>query len=63
MSQQNSDVKWHAQSTTVALLIIFLWPIGLFLMWKNSVWTGPIRLIITVLLMTILYFALIWRPN
>jgi hypothetical protein len=60
MSQEN-QLKWHEHSPTVALLLFFVWPVGLFLMWKNKIWTIAVRCVITFILLAMVYSALLWR--
>jgi hypothetical protein len=40
-------VKWHQNPTSVILLLVFFFPLGIYFMWKNSLWTGRTRWIIT----------------
>lgn len=42
--------KWFAKNWFVILMIIFVFPIGLFLMWKCSTWKTRIKILITVIL-------------
>lgn len=42
--------KWFAKNWFVILMIIFVFPIGLFLMWKYSTWKKWVKILITVIL-------------
>ncbi len=42
-----TDIKWYQKPTGVIILIIFFFPIGLYLMWKNKLWTKQTRWIVT----------------
>jgi len=46
MDQQN-EIKWHQKTSSVIVLLIFFFPIGIYLMWKNELWTKQIRWIVT----------------
>lgn len=42
--------KWFQNSTAIILLLIFFFPVGLFLMWKYSNWKKSIKCVITVVI-------------
>ena len=44
-SQQ--ELKWHQKPKGVIILLIFFFPAGLYLMWKNELWTKQTRWIVT----------------
>lgn len=44
----NSDLKWHQKPISVILFLIFFFPVGIYLMWKNSIWTKNARIIISI---------------
>lgn len=44
----NSKKKWYESNILIILLIIFLFPIGLFMMWKFSKWNKVLKIVITV---------------
>ena len=49
MPQQKE--KWYQKSWVVILFLVFIWPVGLFLMWKyKKNWTKVAKIIITVLI-------------
>lgn len=49
MTQQKE--KWYQKSWVVVLFLLFIWPVGLFLMWKyKRNWTKIAKIIITVLI-------------
>lgn len=41
------ELKWYQKSTAVIILLIFFFPVGLYLMWKNELWTKKTRWIAT----------------
>ena len=45
--ENQSELKWYQKPTSVIILLILFFPIGLYLMWKNELWTKPTRWIIT----------------
>ncbi len=57
MDNQN-NANWYEQPVGVAVLLIFLFPVGLYIMWKKELWTQQTRWIITVLLaLTVIGYA------
>lgn len=54
---QQPKKSWYEQTWAIVLLLIFFFPVGLFLMWKYSNWKKPVKIIITVI------FALIIVGN
>lgn len=40
--------KWYQKPVTVVLFLIFFFPIGLYLMWKNDLWSKTTRVIVSV---------------
>jgi len=44
----NSDLKWHQKPIATILFLIFFFPIGIYLMWKNEIWTKNTRIIISI---------------
>jgi hypothetical protein len=50
-----SNPKWYETPTGVSVLIILFFPVGLYLMWKNKIWSNSARWSLTIL---ILLFAL-----
>jgi hypothetical protein len=49
------ELKWHQKTTPVILLLFFFFPVGLYLMWKNEMWSKTTRWIVT----SIFAFAII----
>ena len=45
--ENKSELKWHQKTTTIILLLIFFFPLGLYFMWKNGLWSSKVRLGIT----------------
>ncbi len=46
--ENQTEIKWYQKPTGVIILIIFCFPIGLYLMWKNELWTKQTRWIVTI---------------
>lgn len=44
---ESNQLKWYQKPVPVVLLIIFLWPVGLAVMWTHKVFNQTTRLIIT----------------
>lgn len=40
--------KWHQKPVTAVLFLIFFFPVGLYLMWKNNLWSKTTRVIVSV---------------
>lgn len=47
--------KWHQQTPTIIALLIFVFPVGLYLMWKHTTWNKFIKLGITSIWALFLY--------
>lgn len=45
--ENQTELKWYQKPTGVIILLIFLFPVGLYLMWKNELWTKKTRWIVT----------------
>ena len=46
--ENQSEKKWHQKPTAVVLFLIFFFPVGLYLMWKNSMWNKTTRVLISI---------------
>lgn len=42
--------KWYEKNLAIVLLLIFFFPVGLFLMWKYSKWNKVVKIVISILL-------------
>jgi len=42
-----TETKWYQKPTGVIILLIIFFPVGLYLMWKNDMWTKKTRWIVT----------------
>ena len=40
--------KWYEKNLAIILLLIFFFPVGLFLMWKYSNWNKVIKIVISI---------------
>lgn len=43
----HSEKKWYQKPVPVVLLLIFFFPVGIYLMWKHELWTNTVRWIIS----------------
>lgn len=42
-----TDKKWYQKNWVIALLIIYFFPVGLYLMWKHTNWKKGVKMLIT----------------
>lgn len=49
-----TEKKWYQKPTAVVLLLIFFFPVGLYLMWKNELWTKQTRWIVTAVIAVVI---------
>lgn len=65
MLEQNSSqtTKWYQNPIIVILLIIFFFPLGLYLMWKNKIWTKKVRIIVTTIIALIFLVSISQQKN
>lgn len=52
--ENQTELKWYQKPTGVIILLIFFFPVGLYLMWKNKLWTKRTRWIVTGVLALII---------
>tara|TARA_Y100000385_G_scaffold235325_1_gene249045 strand:- start:956 stop:1420 length:465 start_codon:yes stop_codon:yes gene_type:complete len=45
--ENHTEFKWYQKPATVIILLIFFFPVGLYLMWNNELWTKQTRWIVT----------------
>ena len=45
--ENQTELKWYQKPTAVILLLIFFFPVGLYLMWNNEMWSKTTRWIVT----------------
>ncbi len=45
--ENQTELKWYQKPTGIIILLIVFFPVGLFLMWKNEIWTKKTRWIVT----------------
>lgn len=50
---QQESTSWYKQEWCIVLSLLFLFPLGLILMWKFSKWPSLVRIIITVVIAVI----------
>jgi hypothetical protein len=45
--ENQTEKKWYQKPTSIIILLIFFFPVGLYLMWKNELWTKQIRWVVS----------------
>jgi hypothetical protein len=45
--ENQTELKWYQKPAGVIILLIFFFPAGLYLMWKNELWTKQTRWIVS----------------
>jgi len=45
--ENQTELKWYQKPTGIIILLIVFFPVGLFLMWKNEMWSKKTRWIVT----------------
>lgn len=45
--ENQTELKWHQKLTPTIIFLIFFFPVGLYLMWKNEMWSRTTRWIVT----------------
>ena len=46
--ENQTPLKWYQKPSTNVLLLIIFFPVGLYLMWKNGIWSKTARIVITL---------------
>lgn len=46
---QKAKKKWYQKSWIIILFLIFVQPLGIFLMWKGATWNKTLKWVITVI--------------
>jgi hypothetical protein len=52
--ENQTELKWFQKPTGVIILLIFFFPVGLYLMWKNDLWTKQTRWIVTAMIAVVI---------
>lgn len=47
---KNKVIEWHESPNKVIISLIVFFPLGLYFMWKNNIWTKRVRWIVTILI-------------
>lgn len=58
--------KWYKRTWAIILLLLFVWPVGLYLMWKyKQDWSKAVKIIVSILvvLMIINYFSTLGKVD
>ena len=45
--ENQTELKWFQKQTGIIILLILFFPVGLYLMWKNQLWTKKTRWIVS----------------
>jgi len=45
---QNENIKWYQKPISIIILIVLFFPVGLYLMWKNRLWSKSVRILVTI---------------
>ena len=53
--ENQTELKWYQKPISVIILLIFFFPVGLYLMWKYEVWSKTARWIISAVFALALY--------
>ena len=54
--ENQTELKWYQKPKGVIILLIFFFPVGLYQMWKNELWTKKTRWIATGVV-TVMFIA------
>jgi hypothetical protein len=49
LSDESQQKPWYKRDFGIILLLIFFWPVGLYLMWKYSKWSTPVKWTLTAI--------------
>ena len=60
---QQETTSWYKQEWFIVLSLLFIFPLGLFLMWKFSKWPSIARTIITVAISVIVLASITYYGN
>lgn len=42
-----NNLKWHQKPLSTTILLILFFPLGIYLMWKNELWSKTARVVIS----------------
>lgn len=52
--ENQAGLKWYQKQTGIIILLIIFFPIGLYQMWKNNLWSKKTRWIVTITLIVLI---------
>ena len=55
--ENSNNLKWYQKPGMITALIIIFAPVGIYLMWKNNLWSKKIRWVVTI------FIALVFITN
>lgn len=47
--ENKESLKWYQKPTGIIIVLIFFFPVGLYLMWKNEIWTKATRIVVSII--------------
>ena len=45
--ESKDEIKWHKKPSNIIIALFIFFPVGIYFMWKNQIWTKNIRWVIT----------------
>ena len=60
---QQESTSWYKQEWFIVLTLIFIFPLGLFVMWRFSKWPSIAKTIITVVISVIVLASVTYYGN
>ena len=45
----DESLKWHQKPIATIIFLIFFFPVGLYLMWRNELWSKNTRIVISII--------------
>ena len=54
--ENHTSKKWHEKTTYIIICLILFFPVGLYFMWKNNIWSKKARWIISIFFLLAVIF-------
>ena len=45
--ESKDEIKWHKKPSNIIIALFIFFPVGIYFMWKNQIWTKKVRWVIT----------------
>ncbi len=45
--ENTNKIKWHKKPLNIIIALFIFFPVGIYFMWKNQIWTKKVRWVIT----------------